>query len=72
VPDGMTNDEATELAVLRCPSCDTAILYNLSVAAGRVWFACQQCRLRWSIGERRASEAPSEYRGFERRRQVHV
>jgi hypothetical protein len=71
VPDAMENDDPKD-AVLRCPSCETAIIYNVSAAAGRVWFACQRCRLRWSIGERRASDdAPSAYRGSERRRQVH-
>jgi hypothetical protein len=68
----MRNDD-TRLAgvVLRCPSCDTAIIYNESAAAGRIWFVCQRCSLRWSIGDRRAADAPCKYRGFERRRQVH-
>ena len=63
----MGNDDTRQDAVLRCPPCETAILYDASAAAGRVWFACQRCRLHWSIGERRAPDAPSEHRGFERR-----
>jgi hypothetical protein len=67
--DTMTGpDRPHDLDEQRCPSCDATLVQHFSVVGGQVWLVCRRCGLRWSIRERRAESASSEYRGFERRR----